>query len=283
MKKRAFIVIGLVAAMMVVTTVLPVSAAPKNERIAFVLDQDGNTNIYVMKTDGSHLVRLTDNPGGEYYSDPTWSPDGKEIAFVSYRSDNYEIYVMKANGKQLTRLTNNAGWDVNPSWSPDGTKIAFESNRPTGNGIYIMDADGGNQTRITSGRGPAWSPDGSKILYWTMDETSVLINQMNPDGSDQEFVHGLLDGIEDLTWSSDGRTFAFSGDQIGQSIYFVAYSTGGYSGSLSDDDPTIDFASPSWSPDGSQITFTKEEGIYIWDFTGTQTYLTDGSDPCWKP
>jgi Tol biopolymer transport system component len=282
MKYKAVIIITLVLALLV-TVVLPVSAAPKNERIAFVLDQDGNTNIYVMKTDGSHLVRLTDNPGGEYYSDPTWSPDGKEIAFVSFRDDNYEIYVMKANGKQLTRLTNNPGWDINPSWSPDGTKIAFESNRNTGNGIYIMDADGGNQTRISPGRGPAWSPDGTKILYWTLDDSSVFINQMNPDGTGKVFIYPFLDGIEDLTWSPDGRTFAFSGGQIGQSIYFVNYTTGGYTGSLPDGNETVDYTSPSWSPDGFQIVFTKGDGIYTWDFTGTQIYITDGSDPCWKP
>jgi len=104
---------------------------------------------------------------------------------------------------------------------------------------------------------------------------------MNPDGTDQDFLYGFLDGIADLAWSPDGKTFAFSGGQVFQSIYFIPYTSEGYSGTISGDD--VDCASPSWSPDGSQVAFTKGGEIYIWDFSGEQVYLTDGYDPSWKP
>src|SRR5512132_1468971 len=38
------------------------------------------TDIYVMSTDGSNVVRLTDDPAEEFM--PVWSPDGSRIAFV---------------------------------------------------------------------------------------------------------------------------------------------------------------------------------------------------------
>ncbi|UCC83126.1 MAG: PD40 domain-containing protein, partial [Gemmatimonadota bacterium] len=45
-------------------------------RIAYVSDRDGNFEIYVMDTDGSNLVRLTDNLA--YDVDPAWSPGSQQ-------------------------------------------------------------------------------------------------------------------------------------------------------------------------------------------------------------
>lgn len=55
-----------------------------------------NGEIYVMRTDGTGLRRLTSDSADDH--SPTWSPDGLHIAFVSDRSnrENHEneIYVM---------------------------------------------------------------------------------------------------------------------------------------------------------------------------------------------
>ena len=51
-------------------------ATPK---IAFASDRDGNTEIYIMKTDGSDMSRLTHDGGNAF---PAWSPDGEKIVFL---------------------------------------------------------------------------------------------------------------------------------------------------------------------------------------------------------
>src|SRR5829696_6535400 len=73
------------------------------EKIAFETTRDGNSEIYVMNSDGSAQTRLTNSTGEDF--DPAFSPDGSRIAFVSSRDGNSEIYVMNADGTQQTRLT----------------------------------------------------------------------------------------------------------------------------------------------------------------------------------
>ena len=66
-------------------------------KIAFVSNEDGNQEIYVMNADGSNPTRLTNNSDVDFL--PAWSPDGTSIAFVSRIGEgNFEIYVMDADG-----------------------------------------------------------------------------------------------------------------------------------------------------------------------------------------
>jgi hypothetical protein len=88
-------------------------------KIAFVSDRDGNLEIYLMNTDGTNQIDLTNNPANDW--DPVWSPDGKKIAFVSDREGVNKIYIMNANGSDVRALTE--GED--PHWFPDGSKIIF--------------------------------------------------------------------------------------------------------------------------------------------------------------
>lgn len=75
-------------------------------KIAFTSNRDGNSEIYVMNTNGTNPVRLTDNPAAD--SSPTWSPDGKRIAFTS-----------NPNGSNPVNLTHNQpGRNRGPAWQP---------------------------------------------------------------------------------------------------------------------------------------------------------------------
>lgn len=51
-----------------------------------------NMKIFVMRPDGSGLLRLTDSASLDL--NPRWSPDGRKIVFQSNRSGNYDIYAI---------------------------------------------------------------------------------------------------------------------------------------------------------------------------------------------
>jgi len=91
-------------------------------RIAFSSDRDGNTEIYIMNSDGSSASRLTTSPFSD--NQPSFSPDGRSIVFSSNREGgDLEIYLLTIesalqDSSEVTRLTEHTGEDVGPVWGP---------------------------------------------------------------------------------------------------------------------------------------------------------------------
>ena len=109
--------------------------SPDGRLLAFISDRDKNgpclwhdcvgfnSEIYVMRADGSHERRLTEHPGQDGL--PEWSPDGTRLLFSAFRDgDDFELYMMNADGSCVTQLTRNSAWDWSVDWywppEPDG-------------------------------------------------------------------------------------------------------------------------------------------------------------------
>ncbi len=80
-------------------------------------DADYHSDVFVMDSDGSHVHRLTEWNGFDWF--PTWSPDGEWIAFASDRNatpdqqranergdafSNISIFAMRADGTDVREL-----------------------------------------------------------------------------------------------------------------------------------------------------------------------------------
>jgi len=137
-----------------------------------------NHEIFVMKTDGSSAMRLTNDPAYENW----WariSPARTKVLF--YRSpagkpENYgeaSLWVMNADGGGVTQLRARGedGWVMqgHGEWSPDGTRIAMFGSVGAALEIFVTDASGKNPVQYTSRGGintdVSWSPDGTKLLF----------------------------------------------------------------------------------------------------------------------
>jgi Tol biopolymer transport system component len=275
--------------------------SPDGERILFTRGyiMDDGEDIYMMHADGSDLVNLTNSPGND--NSPTWSPDGTQLAFNSSRSGNTEIYTIDLTDEdylpvQITESEQPVHLDA---WLPDGSELLYDTSDGNLHGsINTMTLDGAEIGTIYSADGiilqPLLSPDGSKVLFVRFEET-INLYIMNIDGSD---VRNLLaDDIDTdpfYAWSPDSSQIAFgireaSADHI-SNIYIIDVD-GSNLHALTDFTDEGFCTGISWSPDGTQLAFSRdsERDVYIVDVDGKNLVnLTADSDdhyfaPVWRP
>lgn len=224
---------------------------------------------------------------------------GNRVAFSSNRDGNDEIYVMASDGSGQTRLTTDPASDVWPSYSPDGSKIVFSSNRngnanPEGDyELFVMNSDGTGLVQLTSNTEddlfPAWSPDGTRIAFSRPDPSGSLdIWVIGADGAGETNLTASPGESEGhAAWSPDSTQIVFTKVTVffQRSIWRIgADGTGAAQLSANQDQ------APSYSPDGSKITFTSHRDsddaeVYVMASDGTaQTRLTNslGTDAVWR-
>ena len=139
--------------------------SPDGDAIAFVRDDLGNIDIYLLRPEDDEdwrgkiaEERWISSPEEDH--SPAWAPDGDTLAFVTDRDGNPEIYTVNANEDEPPqRLTINEASDTDPVWSPDGERIAFVTDLFGESEILVMDFDGTNQQRLTHNDSKDHSPD----------------------------------------------------------------------------------------------------------------------------
>jgi Tol biopolymer transport system component len=262
-------------------------------QIAFNSRRDGRIDIYLMGTDGSNPVNLTNNPPSDYL--PAWSPDGQFIVFDSNGDGNREIYVMEADGSNPVNLTNNPADDFDPVWSPDGQFIAYASDRDGNNEIYVMEANGDMPINLSNNPAAdysaAWSPDSQFIAFTSNRDGDEEIYVMEADGSSNPInLTNNLQSDRLPDWSPDGQFIVFSSFRDGNYEIFVMEENGHSPFKLTNS-PQGD-TSPVWSPDGQFIAFVSDRDgnneIYVMEASGSNPKrLTnapgDDSYPAWQP
>ena len=135
--------------------------SPEGTKIAFSRTFDGQTDIWVMDSNGDNKHPITGTPGiSESVS--SWSPDSSMIAFSSNEYGNWDVFVMCLDGSDKIRLTTDPGNDARPVWSHDGNKIAFDSDRSGNYDIWVI---GLNQAPVANAGGPYVGDEGSSIIF----------------------------------------------------------------------------------------------------------------------
>jgi Tol biopolymer transport system component len=179
--------------------------SPDGTQIAFTLYRwrSGRSDIYVMKSDGGGVRRVTGNGFR-----PSWSPDGKRIAFDHSLCDRCAVtaYVVNVDGSEPHSLT---PLGVDPVWSPDGKTVAVAGSR-----IWLVNAAGGSTRGITTpasldAESPSWSPDGKQIVVDGPAGEGVWV--VNADGSGLRRLtrpKGDMDDTDPM-WSPDGEWIGF--------------------------------------------------------------------------
>ena len=105
--------------------------SPDGNYIAFTAQYDGNTDVYVVSSNGGEPKRLTWHPAWDMVR--CWSPNGKEIYFASGRvrvpyADPDQLWKISMTGGNATQfILPRAG---NGKFSPDGKQFVYEEIVP---------------------------------------------------------------------------------------------------------------------------------------------------------
>ena len=238
-------------------------------KVVFISDRGGTSEIYLMDSDGSNQQRVTSNGYAE--TRPALSPDRTRIAYASNQDGRFEVHVANLDGTSPLRVTavqNNCSGSYDPAWSPDGTRLAFSAQPTynTGSEIYVVNADGTGQQRLTvngsTNASPSWSPDGARIAFTSYKDGTPDLYYMNADGSNQIRVTANNVVYEyEPAWSPDGARLAYVGWKDNFYQIYVVSPDGTNQVQLTSGSNNSDY--PSWSQDGSRILFsTNRDGNY---------------------
>ena len=265
-----------------------------DQRLLFSSNRVGNWEIYMMNSDGSNPVNLTNHPADD--RGPTWSPSRKRIAFVSNRDGNEEIYVMNINGSESKRLTRNPESDMSPSWAPDCAschgsnnrirkvrranteRLLFVSERGHQLDIYMINVDGSGEvnlsrTDLADETDPAWALDGEHIVFVSNRDGNKEIYLMNADGSDVVRLTNSLAEERHPQPSPDRNKIAFLLDRNGHRYLFTMDIDGSHQINLPGILSKNVCSAFSWSPDGMRIIFategTRANDLYMMNSDGS--------------
>jgi len=163
------------------------SFSPDGKWLAFASTQDkSNTDIYLARSDGAGVKRLTFSPSVE--TAPTWSPTSREIAFTSDRGGTPQIYIMDAEGSNIRRRSFGGSYHDGPAWSPTGDRICYVSRVEAVFDLYVLNLRTDQIIKLTEGYArneyAAWSPDGRHIIFQSNRVTGrVQLYTIDYDGA----------------------------------------------------------------------------------------------------
>lgn len=263
-------------------------------KIAFVSEQGGSRELYIMDYDGYGPRQVTAD--GFINLMPRWSPDRRSLIFTSYRTrSRQDIHVLELATGKRTSLVSTEGLNITPAPSPDGNLLAFASSREGNSELYILNMQTKALQRLTfdpSGDlSPTWAPSGRELAFVSDRRGGPQIYLMGVDGSNVRRLTYEGDYNAAPAWSPRGDWIAYVCRTAERQYKLCLISPDGQKRVQITTGTGVD-DSPAWSPDGRHLVFSSTaEGrshIYMINRDGRDIErLTSGgthhSSPAWSP
>jgi len=259
-------------------------------RIAFVAEDKGGKDIYIMDWDGKRVTKV--GLKGNIILSPHWSKDGTKLIYSAEKNRQWGIYLLDFVNMSEKKVFSSRGTNIAGDFLSSGNEFIFSSSKDGDFNLYTMSLKGDSIKRVTSSQGievsPSVSPDNQYIAFVSDRGGSPQIYVMRRESSDMRRV--TFEGSYNTSpaWSPKGDRIVFTGRQNKTQI-FVLNSDGEGLTQLTTQGNNED---PSFSPDGRYITFSSDrdgvKGIYIMKANGeSQKRITPKNlrafCPRWSP
>lgn len=213
--------------------------SPTSDWIAVTVAPGGglNTQVYLVKPDGTSMHRLTDG-GKDNNAVDAWSDDGSQLYIDSSRLDpaSRDVFAVDVKTGALRLVVKNPGVGGVSNLNRAGTRALLSRLRSRGsNDLYLLDTKTGKDQILTEHTGPgdffgAISPDGKTVYFGTNKDRDLVAfarMSLNDDGSagPAQILAERKDGeLEDVTTDREGTSIVLSwnvGGRTEMSLYDV--------------------------------------------------------------
>ncbi|WP_448564808.1 hypothetical protein [Thalassotalea ganghwensis] len=148
--------------------------SPDGQWIAFIGGEGyglGQSGLYIVRPDGSHLKQLFISPDGLTKA-PSWHPDSTKIAFDlrAPQQARSQLYVIDLQGKYQPLTTIQQGMVLQPEWSPNGESLVAVLQLETHSNLMVLSVDHPNNFEVITDTSdtetmPIWGADGKRIIF----------------------------------------------------------------------------------------------------------------------
>ena len=191
-------------------------ASPNGKQIVYqvgyysVKENKGHQMLFIMDANGKNQKALTTDAKSE--SDATWIADGKKIAFIR----NGQLWSMNPDGTDRKQLTHDKAGIEGFRFSPDGKKVILIKELPYHGTIKENPSDLPLATGrlVTDMNYRHWDHYVESILHPFVAEVAEdgTVNEGEDilKGEPYECPMAPFGGIEQLAWSPDSKTIAYT-------------------------------------------------------------------------
>ena len=153
---------------------VPSDVSPDGKWLALYNRLERQQDIFVMRTDGSGLARVTDDAARDWL--PRFTPDGTGVTYYSNRSGTYDAWMIQVDGSQRTRLTAFPGGITYVMLAPDGRRLVTISETDPSAKAWIATAPWPAQKQTATALPPLVHSGlaGAQPNYWTRDGRWLL-------------------------------------------------------------------------------------------------------------
>jgi len=112
---------------------------------------------------------------------PNWSPGGEFIAFARVTETGLDVMVQPVAASEAVVLADGPGDESAPRWSPDGRYLAYTSTSEPGSPVYLVPPHGGTPRKLIDTGTPTLSDAISEKLGdrpWSLDSKALLVSRM---------------------------------------------------------------------------------------------------------